>query len=69
MKRAQLRRNIHALTYLRRPVFAGVDDHFVPLDQVEEYKKSLVHARSVSAVVFDRASGGSEHCQLGAPRL
>lgn len=50
-------------------IFAGVDDHFVPLDQVEEYKKSLVHARSVTAVVFDRVSGGGEHCQLGTPSL
>jgi alpha-beta hydrolase superfamily lysophospholipase len=50
-------------------ILAGEDDHFVPLDQVEEYKKSLVHARSVTSFVFDRASGGSEHCQLGAPSL
>lgn len=50
-------------------ILAGEDDHFVPLDQVEEYKKSLVHARSVTSIVFDRASGGSEHCQLGAPSL
>ncbi|HEY1791781.1 MAG TPA: alpha/beta fold hydrolase [Opitutaceae bacterium] len=50
-------------------IFAGTDDHFVPLEQVEEFKRSLVHARSVTSVVFDRASGGSEHCQLGAPSL
>jgi alpha-beta hydrolase superfamily lysophospholipase len=50
-------------------IFAGVDDHFVPLDQVEEYKKSLVNARSVTTFVFDRASGGGEHCQLGEPSL
>ena len=38
-------------------ILAGEDDHFVPLDQVEEYKKSLVHARSVTslwhAALFD----------------
>jgi pimeloyl-ACP methyl ester carboxylesterase len=50
-------------------ILAGADDHFVPLDQVEAYKKSLSHARSVTSLVFDRASGGSEHCQLGAPSL
>ncbi len=50
-------------------IFAGVDDHFVPLDQLKEFKQSLVHARSVTSIVFDRASGGGEHCQLGAPSL
>jgi pimeloyl-ACP methyl ester carboxylesterase len=50
-------------------ILAGEDDHFVPLGQVEEYRQSLVHARSVTSIVFDRASGGGEHCQLGAPSL
>ena len=50
-------------------IFAGADDHFVPGDQLEEYKRSLTHARSVTSVVFDRVSGGGEHCQLGAPSL
>ncbi len=50
-------------------MFAGTDDHFIPPAQLDEFKKSLTHARSVTSVVFDRASGGSEHCQLGAPSL
>jgi alpha-beta hydrolase superfamily lysophospholipase len=50
-------------------VLAGADDHFVPANQLNEFKKSLVNARSVTAVTYDRASGGSEHCQLGAPSL
>jgi alpha-beta hydrolase superfamily lysophospholipase len=50
-------------------MFAGTNDHFIPLAQLDEFKKSLTHARSVTSVVFDRASGGSEHCQLGAPSL
>jgi alpha-beta hydrolase superfamily lysophospholipase len=45
---------------------AGADDHFVPPDQLGRFTKSLTHARSVTAVTFDRASGGSEHCQVGA---
>jgi alpha-beta hydrolase superfamily lysophospholipase len=48
---------------------AGADDHFVPADQMEEFKKSLINARSVTAITFDRASAGGEHCQLGAPSL
>ena len=48
---------------------AGADDHFVPSDQMDKFKRSLTNARSVTAVVYDRASGGSEHCQLGAPSL
>jgi alpha-beta hydrolase superfamily lysophospholipase len=50
-------------------ILAGGEDHFVPLEQVEQFKQSLTHARSVTAVVYDRASGGAEHCQVGAPSL
>jgi alpha-beta hydrolase superfamily lysophospholipase len=50
-------------------ILAGADDHFVPHEQVDAFQKSLTAARSVTTVVFDRASGGSEHCQIGAPSL
>jgi alpha-beta hydrolase superfamily lysophospholipase len=50
-------------------ILAGADDHFVPSDQFELFKKSLTQARSVTAIEFDRASGGAEHCQIGAPSL
>jgi alpha-beta hydrolase superfamily lysophospholipase len=50
-------------------ILAGADDHFVPADQMDLFKKSLTHARSVTAIEFDRASGGSEHCQIGAPSV
>lgn len=49
--------------------FAGADDHFVPPDQMDRYSKSLTQAHSVTAIWYDRASGGSLHCQLGAPSL
>jgi len=50
-------------------ILVGENDHFVPADQGEKYKDSLTHARSVTMVTFDRASGGAEHCQAGAPSL
>ena len=50
-------------------LLAGTADHFVPLRQLDEERKALVHARSVTAVIFDRDSGGSLHCQIGAPSL
>jgi alpha-beta hydrolase superfamily lysophospholipase len=50
-------------------ILAGGEDHFVPVEQLEQFKQSLTHARSVTAVVYDRASGGAEHCQVGAPSL
>jgi dienelactone hydrolase len=50
-------------------MLAGAEDHFVPPDQLEQFRKSLTQARSVTAVTFDRASGGAEHCQIGAPSL
>jgi alpha-beta hydrolase superfamily lysophospholipase len=50
-------------------ILAGTDDYFVPLDQVDAFQKSLTHARSVTTKIFDRESGGSEHCQIGAASL
>ena len=50
-------------------IFAGEDDHFVPLEQVNEFQNSLTQARSVTTVIYDRESGGAEHCQLGAVTL
>jgi pimeloyl-ACP methyl ester carboxylesterase len=50
-------------------IMVGENDQFVTPDQGEKYKKSLTHARSVTMVTFDKASGGGEHCQIGAPSL
>jgi pimeloyl-ACP methyl ester carboxylesterase len=50
-------------------ILAGAEDQFIPLDQVEKYKRALVNARSITTKVYDRASGGHEHSQLGAPTL
>jgi dienelactone hydrolase len=50
-------------------IFAGADDHFIPGDQMAAFQRSLTSARSVKAIMFDRASGGAEHCQLGEPSL
>jgi hypothetical protein len=46
-------------------ILAGEDDHFVPVEQVKQFESSLTQARSVTSVVYDRESGGAEHCQLG----
>jgi pimeloyl-ACP methyl ester carboxylesterase len=50
-------------------ILAGADDHFVPSDQMGLFSKSLTQAHSVTAIEFDRLSGGSFHCQIGAPSL
>jgi pimeloyl-ACP methyl ester carboxylesterase len=52
---------------IKQPVLilAGAEDHFIPLDQTAEFAKALVNAKSVTTQVFDRASGGAEHCQNG----
>lgn len=50
-------------------ILAGEDDHFVPVEQVKQFESSLTQARSVTSVVYDRESGGAEHCQLGAVTL
>jgi pimeloyl-ACP methyl ester carboxylesterase len=46
-------------------ILAGTEDHFVPLHQTADFEKALVNARSVTTQVFDRPSGGAEHCQVG----
>ncbi len=50
-------------------ILAGAEDQFIPLEQVKQFQQALVNARSVTAKVYDRASGGHEHSQLGAPTL
>jgi pimeloyl-ACP methyl ester carboxylesterase len=50
-------------------ILAGEDDHFVPVEQVKQFEDSLTRARSVTSVIYDRESGGAEHCQLGAITL
>jgi alpha-beta hydrolase superfamily lysophospholipase len=50
-------------------IFAGENDHFVPVVQVKQFENSLTQARSVVSVIYDRESGGAEHCQLGAITL
>jgi alpha-beta hydrolase superfamily lysophospholipase len=50
-------------------ILAGAEDHFVPLEQVAQFEKALTSARSVTTKIYDRASGGAEHCQFGAQTL
>lgn len=50
-------------------ILAGVEDQFVPLEQVTQFQAALTHARSVTTVVYDTESGGKEHCQDGAITL
>ncbi len=47
-------------------ILAGTEDHFIPFHQVADFEESLVNARSVTTRIFDRLSGGGEHCQCGA---
>jgi pimeloyl-ACP methyl ester carboxylesterase len=50
-------------------ILAGTDDQFVSSDQIERYQRALHNARSVTTMIYDRASGGHEHSQLGATTL
>ena len=50
-------------------ILAGADDHFIPLNQAADFARSLTAARSVQQIVYARASGGAEHCQMGAQSL
>jgi alpha-beta hydrolase superfamily lysophospholipase len=50
-------------------LLAGTEDHFVPIEQVKSMQDALTSARSVTTKIYDRESGGAEHCQQGAPTL
>ena len=50
-------------------ILAGIDDHFIPVGQAAKFASALSSARSVRTIVYDRASGGAEHCQMGAQTL
>jgi alpha-beta hydrolase superfamily lysophospholipase len=50
-------------------ILAGTEDHFVPVAQVAQFEQALTAARSVTTKIYDRASGGAEHCQMGAQAL
>jgi alpha-beta hydrolase superfamily lysophospholipase len=50
-------------------ILAGAEDHFVPLAQVAQFQRALTAARSITTKIYDRASGGAEHCQIGAQSL
>ena len=46
-------------------ITAGENDYGIPLHQTADFQKALVNAKSVTTRIFDRASGGAEHCQAG----
>jgi len=46
-------------------ILVGGEDHFIPAHQTADLQAALVNARSVTVKIFDRASGGAEHCQVG----
>ena len=50
-------------------ILVGGEDHFIPAHQTPDLQAALVNARSVTVKIFDRASGGAEHCQVGSLSL
>jgi pimeloyl-ACP methyl ester carboxylesterase len=50
-------------------VMTGTEDEGIPFTQLEAYVTALTGARSVEKAIYDRASGGAEHCQEGASTL
>jgi dienelactone hydrolase len=50
-------------------VLAGMEDEGIPVAQAAAYVAALTGARSVEKAIYDRASGGAEHCQEGASTL
>lgn len=47
-------------------ILEGSEDHFIPASQAADFARALTAARRVCSIVYDRASGGAEHCQMEA---
>jgi alpha-beta hydrolase superfamily lysophospholipase len=50
-------------------IMAATEDHAIPLHQAADFQRALVNAKSVTLKIFDRISGGGEHCQTGNQTL
>ncbi|KRL37093.1 alpha/beta fold hydrolase [Liquorilactobacillus uvarum] len=50
-------------------LLAGENDQYVPSSRLPEIATGLVNASSVKSIMFDKASGGDQHCQAGRREL
>lgn len=50
-------------------LLAGENDQYVPSSRLSEIATGLVNAASVKSVLFDKESGGDQHCQAGRREL
>jgi pimeloyl-ACP methyl ester carboxylesterase len=50
-------------------LLAGESDQYVPVERMDQIKKELINARSVTARVFTKEEGGEQHCQVGCLSL
>ncbi|QEA58246.1 alpha/beta hydrolase [Leuconostoc koreense] len=50
-------------------LLAGDHDMYVPTETINSVRDSLVNANSVEIYLFDQASGGERHCQVGNKQI
>ncbi|MGQ4574016.1 hypothetical protein ACUIJP_08025 [Leuconostoc pseudomesenteroides] len=50
-------------------LLAGENDQYVPSTRLPEIADGLINAGQVKKVLFDKASGGDQHCQAGRREL
>jgi pimeloyl-ACP methyl ester carboxylesterase len=50
-------------------ILAGENDFFIPIKQAEDFKRSLINARSINTRINTSETGGDEHCQVGYREL
>ena len=50
-------------------LLAGENDQYVPSSRLPEITNGLVNAGKVKQILFDKASGGDQHCQAGRREL
>lgn len=50
-------------------LLAGESDQYVPIERMEQIKKELVNAKSITSRIFKKEEGGEQHCQVGNLQL
>ncbi|GMA69044.1 hypothetical protein GCM10025879_02900 [Leuconostoc litchii] len=50
-------------------LLAGENDQYVPSSRLSEIENGLINAGSIQSIMFDKESGGDQHCQAGNRQL
>lgn len=50
-------------------LLAGASDQYVPLNRIYQIQSELINAKTITSKIFNKTSGGDQHCQAGHREL